>query len=55
MADRRLQAGKATVKVLRTDEQWFGITYHDDRAPVTEAFHRLVEQGVYPPDLYSDI
>lgn len=55
IVDRRLRAGKATVQVLPTEDQWFGITYQDDRAPVREAFYRLVEQGVYPKDLYSDI
>ncbi len=53
--DRRLQAGKATVQVIRTDEQWYGITYQADRAWVNQAFRRLVDQGVYPPDLYSDL
>lgn len=53
--DRRLQAGKATVKVIKTNDQWFGITYQDDRAIVADAIRRMVEQGVYPPDLYSDI
>ena len=52
---KRVMTGKATVKVIRTEDQWFGITYHDDRAHVTEEFHRLVAEGVYPPDLYSDI
>ncbi len=51
--DRRLQAGKATVKVLQTGDQWFGITHHDDCAWVTEAFRQLADRGVYPPDLYS--
>ena len=53
--DRRLQAGKATVRVICTDEQWYGITYQADRAWVTQAFRRLVDEGVYPPDLYSDL
>ena len=52
---RRVGSGMATVKVLLSGDQWFGITYHEDRQSVTEAFHRLVAQGVYPPDLYSDI
>lgn len=53
--DRRLQAGKATVKVIRTEDRWLGITYQEDLDAVAEAFREMVAEGVYPPDLYSDI
>lgn len=37
----------ATVRVLPTDSEWFGITYRDDRPRVVESIHRLVASGAY--------
>ena len=48
-----IAAGRARVKVLRTDERWFGITYKEDKPFVEEAVRGLVEQGVYPPSLWD--
>ncbi len=46
-------AGRARVKVLRTGERWFGITYKEDKPVVERAVRGLVEQGVYPPTLWN--
>jgi hypothetical protein len=43
----------AQVKVLRTTDTWFGMTYREDRARVTESIRRLVEEGVYPARLWT--
>ena len=48
-----LGAGRARVKVLRTPNSWFGITYREDRSLVVEAIRRLIENGEYPPDLWN--
>lgn len=48
-----VDAGGTRVKVLRTDERWFGITYKKDKPFVERAVHDLVEQGVYPPSLWD--
>ena len=50
-----LREGKATVRVLHSPDQWFGVTYHEDKAVVAEAFRRLVAEGVYDRDLFRDI
>ena len=39
------------VQVLTSHSRWFGMTYHEDRAAVTEELRRLHESGVYPPTL----
>ena len=44
--DRRLH-----VQVLTSESRWFGMTYHEDRAAVTEELRQLHESGVYPPTL----
>ena len=41
--------------VLPTDDKWFGVTYKEDKAAVTERFRKHVEEGIYNPDLYSDL
>ena len=51
--DELLHAGKAEVKVLPTDAEWFGVTYQEDKASVTEAFRKLIADGVYSEKLYD--
>lgn len=43
----------ATVKVLPTDDEWFGVTYRSDRDRAVANINRLIEQGVYPHKLWS--
>ena len=50
-----LRKGKYTVKVLETNDKWFGVTYQEDKADVVENFKRLIADGVYPEELYSDL
>ena len=53
MIDKLIKAGKAKVDVLETKDTWFGVTYQEDKAAVTEAFAKLVKEGVYPAELYK--
>ena len=53
MIDELIQKGEATVDVLESRDTWFGVTYQEDKASVTEAFAELVKKGVYPADLYK--
>ena len=46
-------AGQARVKVLRTQDEWFGVTYREDRVRVEENIKRLIRDGVYPEGLWS--
>ncbi len=48
-----LEAGRLSVKVLRSEDQWFGVTYKEDREAVTRAVRELIEKGVYPSELYG--
>ena len=41
-------SGQARVKVLRTNDSWFGVTYHEDRARAVESIRRLIQSGDYP-------
>ena len=53
MIDELIQKGEATVDVLESRDTWFGVTYQEDKASVTEAFAELVKKGVCPADLYK--
>ena len=53
--DELLQAGKVSVKVLDTNDKWFGVTYKEDRDYVVKSFAKLIEAGVYQKDLFEDL
>ncbi len=44
-------AGSATVRVLRSPETWFGLTYRPDIDAVRGKLRKLVAAGVYPSSL----
>jgi hypothetical protein len=48
-----VRSGSATVRVLRSPETWFGLTYKPDIDEVRGKLQRLVESGVYPSSLWS--
>ena len=43
-----LDAGKATVKVLRSADKWYGVTYAADKPQVMAALQALTDEGKYP-------
>lgn len=47
-----IEEDKVKVKILKTDESWFGITYREDKPGVIENIKELVRKGVYPSKLW---
>ena len=47
-----IQDKKATVKVLKADSPWFGVTYKEDKPRVVAKINKLIEEGEYPEKLY---
>ena len=45
--------GQATLDVLPTDADWFGVTYREDKPQVMRALERLHSEGVYPTPLWK--
>jgi dTDP-glucose pyrophosphorylase len=43
----------ASVKVLRSDAKWFGVTYKDDKPLVIKKLAQLIKAGVYPAKLWK--
>jgi len=48
-----IDEGKARVKVLPSMDQWYGVTYHEDKETVVSAIARKTAAGVYPDDLWG--
>jgi dTDP-glucose pyrophosphorylase len=48
-----IHAGQARVKVLRSCDAWFGVTYREDHARVVDSVGHLIEQGTYPRRLWQ--
>ena len=48
-----VQAGTDTVKVLRTEGPWFGVTYPDDKPTVQASLAGLTDDGTYPTPLWG--
>lgn len=44
---KALEEGKATVRVFRNADKWYGITYREDLAEVKEAIGGYVRDGLY--------
>lgn len=53
--EKLLQQGEISVKILSTDDKWFGATYKEDIPYIKESFKQLTENGVYSENLYSDL
>lgn len=53
IVDKLLKEGRANVKVLETQDRWFGVTYQEDKEAVQEAFAGLIKEGVYPANLWG--
>lgn len=53
--EKLLQEKKVSVKILPTNEKWFGATYKEDIPYIRDSFRKLTEEGVYQQNLYSDI
>ena len=52
--DELLKKGKVSVKLLETQDKWFGVTYKEDKQMVVDAIRRLKDQGLYPEKVWED-
>ncbi len=48
-----LNEGKATVKMLRSADKWYGVTYAADKPQVVAALQALAAEGKYPDGLWG--
>lgn len=52
VVDYLINHNEASVRVLTTDSQWFGVTYADDRQNVCDNLKMLHDNGTYPQTLF---
>ena len=52
VVNRLIEEQRADVTVLESPEQWFGVTYREDRVSVCASVKALIESGVYPKKLF---
>ena len=48
-----LRDGKADVTVLHSNDQWFGVTYKEDKLYVVRKIQKLIENGIYPKRMFE--
>jgi UTP-glucose-1-phosphate uridylyltransferase len=52
-AEKLIRNEQASFKVIPTQNQWFGVTYAEDKPIVQECIDKLVAAGEYPQDLWN--
>ena len=53
VVSRLLLEKKATVRVLRSADRWYGVTYAADKPGVVAALRKMAEEGKYPDGLWG--
>ena len=53
--DELLQKGEVSVKVLDSNDKWFGVTYKEDKDFVVDSFKKLIQNEVYEENLFDDL
>ena len=54
VVDELLGEKKATVKVLKSMDKWYGVTYKEDKPVVVAAIQKLKDDGLYPQKLWEE-
>jgi Nucleotidyl transferase len=52
LVDHLIKNDILNVKVIDTESEWFGVTYQEDKPFVMEKITSLIENGVYPKNLW---
>lgn len=47
-----IQQGKKQVTILHSNNQWYGVTYREDRPVVQQAIREMIDEGLYPANLW---
>jgi len=46
--DKFVKNGEITIKILMSNERWFGVTYREDKPFVVDSINKMIAKGVYP-------
>ena len=50
--DKFVKNGEITIKILMSNERWFGVTYREDKPFVVENIKNMINKGTYPAKIY---
>ncbi|MFN8242251.1 MAG: NTP transferase domain-containing protein [Bacteroidales bacterium] len=50
--DKFVKNGQISIKILMSNERWFGVTYREDKPFVVESINKMVSKGIYPSSIY---
>ncbi len=53
VASRLIETGEADAAVLKTEDQWYGMTYQEDLVDVKKALFDKMQAGLYPEKLWN--
>jgi len=53
MVNSLLKRKEVSVRILPCSDQWFGMTYREDRELVVSKIGELVNAGIYPANLWN--
>lgn len=53
MVGNLVEMNEIEVKVLKTPDRWFGVTYKEDKEVVVNSIRALIDQGAYPEKLFA--
>ncbi len=53
MVNKVINEGTATMRVLKTSSDWFGVTYKEDKPMLMAKIEELIEAGEYPRNLWG--
>jgi hypothetical protein len=51
--DAMVKTNAARVKILRTNDEWFGVTYQNDKVVASKKIRELIDGGMYPENLWN--
>jgi hypothetical protein len=52
VVDTLVKRKQKKVKILKTPDNWFGVTYREDKEIARKCVQKLIEQGIYPERLW---
>jgi len=53
VANNLIKSGEASFRTLTSNDQWFGVTYQEDKPVTIQRVAELVEKGQYPKNLWA--
>jgi dTDP-glucose pyrophosphorylase len=50
--DKFVKSGQVKIKILMSNERWFGVTYREDKPFVVDSLKNMISRGIYPTSIY---